>query len=184
MKAKQKLKTFTESVFNYANSLSFPVEEIHFGLSGGDVIDQLRDVTLASKPSLVLLGPKDEASDDYSAGVVRKVLHHIDCPILSLPLRDEVTGELPGRIVYISEDDKKLDEHLSLITDVFGNEVEIETLTANTELDGELLDYLVKTKTSIVVVDKPKTGAIGALFNKDLSDKMMKQENIPVLFLD
>ena len=51
------------------------------------------------------------------------------------------------------------------------------------KIDTNIIDYLLREGYSGVLVDKPKSGVIARLFGKDVSDAMMKQEDLPVLFL-
>jgi hypothetical protein len=51
------------------------------------------------------------------------------------------------------------------------------------KIDTHIMDYLLKEAYSGVVVEKPTSGVIARLFGKDVSDAMMKQEELPVLFL-
>ena len=56
-------------------------------------------------------------------------------------------------------------------------------LVAIDKIDTHIIDYLLKKGYAGVVVEKPKSGIIARLFSKEVSDAMMKQEELPVLFL-
>jgi len=203
-KAKEKMLPFSELIHEYADSVNFPSGSIHFGLSGGNVIDQIGEVADKCSANLILLGPEDESAADYEPGVVRKTVSKANVPVIVLPLKEIDTESFINKVVYFAEDVKKMVTHQKAIGRLFSKSVSCALLYSNNikeeelpEFDAELnldvvaadtldmnvVEYLKETGTTLLVFDNPKTGLIAQLFGDNFFKNLMQQEQFPVLFL-
>ncbi len=204
LKAKEKMRSFSESITNYADSVKFPLASIHFALSGGDVIDQISKVANICSAKIILLGPEDRSAKDYSPDVVRKTVLKSDIPVLSLPLKEIEPGSSINKVVYFAEDVNKMMTYQNAIETIFSksvsstllhsnnikaedlpefnSDINLEVIAADT-LDMDIIEYLKKTGTTLLVFDNPKTSLIAHLFGNDFFKRLMKQEQFPVLYL-
>jgi hypothetical protein len=64
----------------------------------------------------------------------------------------------------------------------FNSDFNLEVIAVDT-LDMDIIEYLKKTGTTLVVFDNPKTRLIAHLFGNDFFKRLMKQEQFPVLYL-
>ena len=203
-KAKVKMLSFSESINKYADSVNFPLSSIHYGLSGGDVIDQIREVANKCSAKIILLGPEDSSADDYNPDAIRKTVLKSDIPVICLPLEEIDPESIINKVVYIAEDVNKMVTYQKAIENIFSKHVSytllysnkikaedlpefnsdlnFEVIAADT-LDMDVIEYLKKTGTTLLVFDNPKTGIIAKYFSDDFSKKLMRQEQFPVLFL-
>jgi nucleotide-binding universal stress UspA family protein len=203
-KAKEKMLPFSELIREYADSVNFPSGSIHFGLSGGNVIDQICEVADKCDANVILLGPEDKSAADHEPGVVRKTVRKANVPVIVLPSKDLDPESSINKVVYFAEDVKKMVTHQKGIERLFRKSVSCTLLYSNNikeeelpEFDSELnldlvaaesletnvIDYLKETGTTLLVFDNPKTGLIAQLFGDNFFKNLMKQEQFPVLFL-
>ena len=203
-KAKLKMLAFSETIHNYANSVNFPSRSIHFGLSGGNVIDQICNVADKCSAKMILLGPEDITDDDYQIGVVRKTVLKSNIPVLSLPLKKIDPASSIDKVIYFTDDVNKVVAYQKAIAMIFSKSVSCTLLYSNNikaedlpefdinfnleiipadTLTMNIIDYLNTSATSLLVFDNPKTGLIERIFGNDLFKELMKQEEFPVLFL-
>ena len=203
-KAKIKMKDFAEAMKEFATSIGFSASLLHFGLSGGMVSQQIADISVRMNPDLVFLGPEDPEAEDYVPGITRKTVKAVNMPVLSLPLNWDYDSFDPRKLIYIAESDEIIEDRLSMLDKLLAEDSKcyilvskksgisepVSTpsgrrfeLVAIEKIDTNIIDYLLKEGYAGVVVEKPKSGVIARLFDKDVSDAMMKQEDLPVLFL-
>ncbi|MCP4313316.1 MAG: universal stress protein [Bacteroidetes bacterium] len=203
-KAKEKMLSFSEQIREYANSMNFPSSSIHFGLSRGNVIEQIGIVADKCAANLILLGPEDVSAADYEPGVVRKTVRKANVPVLVLPLKETDPESSINNVVYFAEDLVKMVTYQQAIERIFSKSVSstllysnnikeeelpefnpdlnLEILSVDT-LDRNIVEYLKETGTTLLVFDTPKTGLIAQLFGNTFFRDLMKQEEFPVLFL-
>ena len=203
-KAKEKMLSFSESINKYADSVKFPLASIHFGLSGGDVIDQIREVANICSAKIILLGPEDSSADDYNPDVVRKTVLKSDIPVISLPLKELDPESNINKVVYFAEDVNKMATYQKGIENIFSKSVSSTLLYSNNikaedlpefnsdfnaeiiaadALDMDIIEYLKKIGTTLLVFDNPKTSLIAQFFGNDFFKRLMRQDQFPVLYL-
>ena len=203
-KAKIKMKDFAEAMKEFAASIGFSTSLLHFGLSGGIVSEQLADISSRMNPDLVFLGPEDPEAEDHVPGITRKTVKAVNMPVLSLPLKWDYESFDPEKLIYITESDEISENRLSMIDKLMAEDAKCSVLVSKKsgfskpvttssgrtfdlvsidKIDTHIMDYLLKEAYSGVVFEKPTSGVIARLFGKDVSDAMMKQEELPVLFL-
>jgi len=203
-KAKTKMKDFAEAMKEFAESITYSTSLLHFGLSGGVVSEQIAEISSNMNPDVVFLGPEDREAEDHVPGITRKTVKAVNMPVLSLPLKWDYGSFNPEKLIYIAESDEISDSRLSMIDKLLaegskcsvliskksGFSKPVTTPSGRTfdlvsidKIDTHIMDYLLKEAYSGVVVEKPTSGVIARLFGKDVSDAMMKQEELPVLFL-
>ena len=203
-KAKIKMKDFAEAMKEFAASIGFSTSLLHFGLSGGIVGEQIADISARMIPDLVFLGPEDPEAEDHVPGITRKTVKAVNIPVLSLPLKWDYESFNPEKLIYIAESDEISENRLSMLDKLLAEDAKCSVLVSKKSLisepvptssgrtfdlvtidkiDTHIIDYLLKEGYAGVVVEKPKSGAIARLFSKEVSDAMMKQEELPVLFL-
>jgi K+-sensing histidine kinase KdpD len=203
-KAKEKMLSFSESIHKYADSVKFPLASIHFGLSGGDVIEQIREVANICSAKIILLGPEDRSADDYNPDVVRKTVLKSDIPVISLPQKEIDPESNINKVVYFAEDVNKMETYQKVIENLFSKSVSSTLLYSNNikaedlpefnsdfnheiiaadTLDQDIIEYLKKTGTTLLVFDNPKTSLIAQFFGNDFFKELMRQEQFPVVFL-
>ena len=203
-KAKIKMKDFAEAMKEFAESIGYSTILLHFGLSGGIVSEQLADISSRMNPDLVFMGPEDPEAQDHLPGITRKAVNAFNVPVLSLPLRWDYDSFNPEKLIFINESDEIDENRLLLIDKLMAEEAKISILVSQKsivsepvaipsgrtfdlvaidKIDTNIIDYLLREGYSGVLVDKPKSGVIARFFGKDVSDAMMKQEDLPVMFL-
>ena len=203
-KAKIRMKDFAVAMNEFATSIGFSTSLLHFGLSGGIVSEQIADISARMNPDLVFLGPEDPDAEDHVPGITRKTVIVVKTPVLSLPLNWDYESFNPEKLIYIAESDEISENRLSMIDKLLGEDSKCSVLVSKKsvfskpvmtpsgrtfelvsidKIDTHIIDYLLKEGYAGVVVEKPKSGAIARLFSKEVSDAMMKQEELPVLFL-
>jgi hypothetical protein len=203
-KAKIRMKDFAVAMKEFATSIGFSASLLHFGLSGGGVSEQIADISARMNPDLVFLGPEDPEAEDYVPGITRKTVLAVNKPVLSLPLTWDYDSFNPEKLIYIAESDEISENRLAMIDKVLAEDSKCSVLVSKKsvfskpvttpsgrtfelvsidKIDTRIIDYLLKEGYSGVVVEKPKSGVFARLFDKDVSDAMMKQELLPVLFL-
>jgi hypothetical protein len=158
-------------------------------------------------PDLVFLGPEDPEAEDHVPGITRKTVKAVkavNMPVLSLPLKWNYDSFNPEKLIYIAESDEISENRLSMIDKLLAEDAKCSVLVSKKsviskpvttpsgrkfdlvaidKIDTSIIDYLLKEGYAGVMVEKPKSGIIARLFDKDVSDAMMKQEELPVLFL-
>jgi nucleotide-binding universal stress UspA family protein len=203
-KAKTKMKDFAEAMKKFAESISYSTSLLHFGLSGGVVSEQIAEISSNMNPDLVFLGPENPEAEDHVSGITRKTAKAVNLPLLSLPLKWDYESFDPKKLIYIAESDEISDKRLAVIDKLMAEDSKCSVLVSKKsgfskpvttpsgrtfdlvsidKIDTHIMDYLLKESYSGVVVEKPASGVIARLFAKDVSDAMMKQEDLPVLFL-
>jgi hypothetical protein len=203
-KAIIKMKDYAEAMKEFAESIDFSSSFLHFGLSGGIVSEELAEISSRMNPDLVFLGPEDPEAEDHVPGIIRKTVKAVDMPVLSLPLKWDYDSFNPEKLIYIAESDEIDETRLSLIDKLLAEDAKCTILVSKKsnisepvtipsgrtfelvaidKIDTHIMDYLLKGAYSGVMVEKHKSGLIARLFGKDVSDALMKQEDLPVLFL-
>lgn len=203
-KAKIKLKDFAEAMKEFAASIGFSASLLHFGLSGGIVSKQIADISARMNPDLVFLGPENPKAADHVPGITRKTVKAVDMPVLSMPLKWDYECFNPQKLIYITESDEISENRVSMLDKLLAEGERCSVLVSKKsviskpvttpsgrtfdlvaidKIDTHILDYLLKEGYCGVVVEKPKSGVFARLFGKEVSDTMMKQEELPVLFL-
>ncbi len=202
--AKIKMKDFAEAMIEFAESVGYSSSLLHFGISGGIVSEQIAEISSKLNPELVFLGPEDSEAEDYVPGITRKTVKAVNKPVLSQPLKWDYDSFDPKKLIYIAESDEIVEDRLLSIDKLLAEDAECTilvskkstisepvTISSGTtfdlvtidKIDTNIVAYLLREAYSGVVVDKPRSGVIARLFGKDVSDALMKQEDLPVLFL-
>jgi hypothetical protein len=203
-KAKIKMKDFAEAMKEFATSIGFSTSLLNFSLSGGIVSEQIAGISARMNPDLVFLGPEDPEAEDYLPGITRKTVLAVNAAVLSLPLKWDYDSFNPEKLIYIAESDEISENRLSMIDKLLAEDAKCSVLISKKsvfskpvttpsgrtfelvsidKIDTHIIDYLLKEGYSGVAVEKPNSGVFARLFDKDVSDAMMKQEDLPVLFL-
>ncbi len=203
-KAKIKMKDFAEVMKEFANSVGHSTSLLHFGLSGGKVSEQIADISSRTNSDLVFLGPNDPEAEDHIPGIIRKTVKSVNIPVLSLPQKWDYANFNPKKLIYVGESDKKVKSHLSIIDKLLAEGGKCTVLVSKKsdisepitlpsgriydlvtidKIDTHIIDYLLKEGYAGVVVEKPESGVIARLFGLEVSNALMKQEELPVVFL-